>query len=258
MKQIILLTTLFISTFIVNAQTAVFDTIKFNELLSKANQLLVSEEIIDYSKQEFLLQYRDLSIKPNIQAYTYIHNGGWIVQFGLVKENIMEPVSRYFIDSIATLTKLENNQPRFNDSSFMQAIVSSYQSFQKAIDTCDFYISTIAIRNSDETISVFKLPAMQPSGQALYGCEWEYVYNKTGSILITTKNLLSTIKGIWIGQPREIWLNYREFEFPTIESLFFALKYRDFFTKLRIDTRNSISTTSRYENKEYIWTHKLK
>ena len=70
--------------------------------------------------------------------------------------------------------------------------------------------------------------------------------------------LVNTVTGVWIGQPRELWLNYRNTSVPTVGSLFFTLSYGDYFTRIRIDTQFSISTRSKDKNEFYTWTHKIK
>ena len=63
--------------------------------------------------------------------------------------------------------------------------------------------------------------------------------------------------GFKTGEPREIWLNYREKEKPTLGTIFFAWYYKDYFTKINIDNKTSFSTPFN-EGNSYTWIHVLK
>jgi hypothetical protein len=77
-------------------------------------------------------------------------------------------------------------------------------------------------------------------------------------VLLEQKSFVNVVTGVWIGQPRELWLNYRNADAPTVGSLFFTQSFRDYFTRIRIDTKISTSTTYKDNSGNYLWNHKIK
>lgn len=240
------------------AQKYTFDTVAFNQMEVLAKQLVETEDVIEYAKYQLQLQYKVISEDPNLQAYAFPFDNGWIAQFGVLEKSSFKPLIRYEIDSSIRIADTFKFSFSRRDSAFSQALSLSVQQMQAIIDTNSFYFSTVVIENEDKTLSIWYLPAFQPSGQALYGVEWCFNFTSKGDKIVSNRHFIGAIRGVWIGQPREGWLNYRTVNFPTVGSLYFALKYRDYFTRLRIDTLLSVSSTSRNALGGYFWEHKIK
>lgn len=231
-----------------------FDTIQFNQYLDFANQLIEYEF---YTKQatDKISQQEDVSV---IEWFSYKENNTWHTVGGNFKDDSFR-ISRHVIfDSINSISDYTGMYDTLKLNASGSALSMANTQFQLIRDTCNLYFNSFVHCNPDQTISVWFLPAFQPSGQAIYGYEWEYIFDKTGKNLVRQNSHTNILTGIWIGQPRELWLNYRNTDKPTVGSVFFALSFRDYFTRLRIDTRVSISTTSKNAAGNYIWTHKLK
>jgi len=50
----------------------------------------------------------------------------------------------------------------------------------------------------------------------------------------------------------------REIEKPTLGGVFFVWYYKAYFTKIVLETKNSISTLFQHEDKTYYWVHAVK
>jgi hypothetical protein len=233
---------------------AKFDSTQIDQYLDLASYFISCE---NYNQAATDRYKRDQDIS-SIEWITYLAQNRWHTAGIAITGNSFTLVKNLHIDSLGQVTEL----PLGTDTAWLSvpgsAVAFADQQFQLVRDTCNLYFNTFVHQNTDQTISVWFLPAFQPSGQAIYGCEWEYIFDKTGMNLLKQNAFTNKLTGVWIGQPREIWLNYRNTDKPTAGSVFFALSFRDYFTRLRIDTRVSTSTIAKSANGEYTWTHKMK
>lgn len=257
MNKILLLTLLMFS-FVSNGNTQdiekAFDTIKFSNQLELADWL-VEYEYYTQPAQDKLSKDMDIS---TTEWFSYKANDTWNIVGGIIAGNTFRITKHITIDSLDNIADYigECDSSMLNSSGL--ALSQAETHFQIVRDTSSMYFSSFVHRNSDQTISIWFLPALQHSGQAIYGCEWEYVFDKTGLNLLMSKPFINVVTGVWIGQPRELWLNYRNTDAPTVGSLFFAQSFRDYFTRIRVDTKISTSTISKDSKGNYSWNHKLK
>ena len=79
------------------------------------------------------------------------------------------------------------------------------------------------------------VPAFQPNGVAVYGGEGIYKIDPSGKKIIKDD---SSFKENFLGfnskPPREIWLNFRELDKPTLGAIFFVWYYKSYFTNIYI------------------------
>ncbi len=233
---------------------AQFDTTRFNQCIDLATYF-VSCENYNQAAIDRYMRTEDIS---SIEWLTYRSNDKWHTAGIVTTGNTFTLSKNIRIDTLGQVTELPLNEDTSWLSAPGSAVAVANQQFQLVRDTCNLYFNTFVHSNADQTISVWFLPAFQPSGQAIYGCEWEYVFDKTGKSFLKQNAFVNKLTGVWIGQPRELWLNYRNTDTPTPGSVFFALSFRDYFTRMRIDTRLSTSTIAKNANGEYCWIHKLK
>jgi hypothetical protein len=138
----------------------------------------------------------------------------------------------------------------------LEVLIKSDNEFQVVRDTCPFYFNRFIILNPDKSVSVWYLPDMQPSGQLIYGVEWEYIYDPETGSLLKTNFVNTSVKGIWPGQPRAQWIVNKSVKIPSVNSLYFALLYADYFTKIVIDNQHvtTIYQPSGSENTGWIYS----
>ena len=231
-----------------------FDTTQFNKQLENAYQLIEYEFYTQLAKNK----YRKIPETFDFEWFSYKGNNVWHSVGGNSNKNTFFIKSQITFDSLYNITEDNDFHDTLNLKALGSALAHANSQFQIIRDTSSIYFNSFVICNPDQTISIRYLPDFQPSGQALYGCEWEYIFDKTGKTFLRQNSYINGITGVWIGKPRELWLNYRNTDKPTIGSLFFALSFRDYFTRIRIDTKISTSTTSKDINGFYSWGHKMK
>ncbi len=231
-----------------------FDTAGFNSKLELANWLTEYDyffqlSTVKLSRQE---EYTDL------QWFSFTQDHVWHTIGGKIAGDKFCILKHVIVDSLLNISDYHGH----SDTSVLiasgNALFNADAHFQLVRDTSNIYFTSFVHSNADHSVSVWFLPAFQPSGQAIYGCEWEYLYNSTGNILLKQNTYAENITGLWIGQPRELRMNYRSSDTPILGSLFFALSFCDYFTCIRIDTKKSISTLSKDKSGKYAWSHSLK
>lgn len=239
-----------------NAQTSgqVFDTTQFNKQLDITNHLIEYE----FYTQLALDKYSKLPETSDFEWFSVKDNNTWHSMGGNSIGNTFAIKNHITFDSVNSILDYTGIIDTSNLNALGSALALANSQFKIIRDTSSIYFNSFVIRNPDQTISIRYLPAFQPSGQALYGCEWEYIFDKTGKSFLLKNSYINRITGVWIGQPRELWLNYRNTDKPSIGSIFFALSFRDYFTRIRIDTQISTITTSKDSAGNYVWTHKIK
>jgi len=122
-------------------------------------------------------------------------------------------------------------------------------------DTVNLRFNQYLRKNVNDEIEVWILPAFQPNATAVFGGEFHYVFSSTGNDLITQDNYCqSNFRGFKVVTPREIWLDFRDVDKPTLGAIFFVWSYKKYFTKINIETSISISTLFEIEGK-YNWAH---
>ena len=257
MKRILLYTVI-ISAFGLTGKTQssdyAFDTTQFNTQLELADWLVDYESYSQLALNEIAKQSQDtISV-----WFSYTETGYWHTIGGNFNKNNFRIDRHLTIDSLDRFSDFAGINDTAKINPLGLALLNAETQFQMVRDTCNIYFNSFLHLNSDQSISVWYLPAFQPSGQGIYGCEWEYVFNKTGRFLLKQKSNITTVSGVWIGQPRELWLNYRKIACPTVGSIFFILSFRDYFTRLHIDTQMSTSTSVKKPDGNYTWTHKMK
>lgn len=231
-----------------------FDTSTFSRNLGQANELVEC----DYITQ---MAIANLSQKEDVSAsdwYSVKISDTWHVIGSSLIGGSLNIDKHFIVDSLYTISVFSGTCDTSRLLAAGYSLDMANRLFQVIRDTSSIYFSSLVHLNPDQTVSIWFLPALQPSGQAVYGCEWEYTFDYSGKNLLKKIFFTNKVTGVWIGQPCELWLNYRNTAAPTVGSLFFALSFRDYFTRLRIDTQKSTSTIWKDNDGNYFWSHKLK
>jgi hypothetical protein len=245
---------LFTITAIAQNSVNIFDTVRFNKNLELANRMV---EYDFYNQLSLNKMGKEMDISKD-EWFSYPESKTWHTVGGSMKGNNFVINKHETVDSNLTISDYSGSIDTGRLNAYGRALSLAEKQFQTVRDTSSMYFSSFVLRNEDQTISIWFLPAFQPSGQGIYGCEWEYLFDKYGLVLLEQKSFVNVVTGVWIGQPRELWLNYRNADAPTVGSLFFAQSFRDYFTRIRIDTKISTSTTYKDNSGNYLWNHKIK
>lgn len=113
--------------------------------------------------------------------------------------------------------------------------------------------------NGDRSISIFLLPALQPADVAMYGGEFHYRFDEYGRKLLERNEYYrGGFKGFRLNNERDVKLAYEDVKYPTLGSVYFALRYRNRFREIRIETLESLSVLMFNQVRGYYWEHREK
>ncbi len=236
-----------------------FDTTRFNSML-QTTQWMCEYESVAWTADETHDRFREMPfIRFGQQGVCLIDSSGqWQVVYGSYKEDIFRPEFAARSESETLITIDPTTVDSVQLLPLFRALNQTYQAISHQTDSIEVHFDQFLRIHPDQSIEIHILPAFQPSGQGIYGAEWKFLYSPDGKKLITSTSYLQDIKGVWIGQPRELWLDYRSTGFPTMGAVYFAWYFKDFFTKIHIDTQLTRSTLSKDKAGNYEWKHLIK
>lgn len=183
-------------------------------------------------------------------------NNLWHAVYGKYANNKFDPVLHYTMDSKSKVTaSTEKLDAGFLNLHALALVTAGKQVTAKVGNQAPKFNQYIK-QNADKTFSVWILPAFQQDGLAVYGGEFIYAIDQTGSKITKDESYMqSGFRGFKTGNPREIWLNYSEIEKPTLGGIFFVWYYKEYFTKIFLDNKTSTSTVISTGDKTFTWVH---
>jgi len=138
-----------------------------------------------------------------------------------------------------------------------QALSKAFNEMKSVRDSTSIRFNHYIKENEKGNLDVFVFPAFQPDGTAIYGGEFVYEISSENEIVNDKSYYQGKFLGFKTDKPREIWLNYREKEKPTLGSVFFVWYYKDYFTNIYIDNKTSFTTLINDETSLH-WTTVIK
>lgn len=184
-------------------------------------------------------------------------NGGWHAVYGKYENGKFDLVFHFTMDDKSNVKRSDEKIDAKFLNDYSQALVTANNQVTVALkNTPHPLFNQYFKQNSNGTFTVWILPAFQPDGTAVYGGEFIYSIDRTGNKITKDETYLQTgFRGFKTGAPREIWLNYREQEKPSLGAVFFVLYYKDYFTKIFIDNAKSTSSIVQNADKSYLWVN---
>lgn len=184
-------------------------------------------------------------------------NNVWHAVYGKYENGKFDLVFHFTIDEKSIVKRTDEKVNAEFLNSYSRVLITANNQVTVALKNAPHPLFNQYIKqNADKTFTVWILPAFQPDGTAVYGGEFIYSIDKTGNKITKDESYLqSSFRGFKTGAPREIWLNYREQEKPSLGAVFFVLYYKDYFTKIFIDNSKSTSSIVQSADKSYLWVH---
>lgn len=184
-------------------------------------------------------------------------NGLWHAVYGKFADEKYEMVFHFTMDKDSKITRTTEKVDAGFLNSHSKALIKANQQMQTALkDVPAPRFNQYIKQNADKTFTVWLLPAFQTNRMAVYGGEFIYTIDRTGSKILKDESYFQgDFRGFKTEPPREIWLNYSELEKPTLGAIFFVWYYKSYFTKIFIETAKSTSTVIQTEPQNYIWVH---
>jgi hypothetical protein len=182
----------------------------------------------------------------------------WQAFYGKDVNGKFQSVFHYEVDTTDSFYRSLTGVDKAILNSYSRALVNASKEIELLQDTISLRLNKYLRKNVNNEIEVWILPAFQPNGTAVFGGEFHYVFSSTGNELISKDNYYQgNFRGFKVGEPREIWLDFRDVEKPTLGAIFFVWYYKKYFTKINIETGKNMSTLFESEG-EYNWVHAQK
>jgi hypothetical protein len=185
-------------------------------------------------------------------------SGAWHAVYGKLENNKFDQVFHFVIDSAGKIARTSDKLDEAFLVSHARALDLAITKLNESVPPNSPRHNSYIRLNADKTFTVWLLPAFQPDSVAVYGGEFVYMIDAAASRITKDESYFQgAFRGFKTAPPREIWLNYREKDKPTLGSIFFVWYYKQYFTKIFIDNSMSTSTVIKNGN-DYSWVHVMK
>ncbi len=179
----------------------------------------------------------------------------WHAVYGKLVDNKFDQVFHYVVDASGKITRT----PDKIDETFLvlhaRALDLAVTKLSETLPADSPRHNSYIKQNPDKSFTVWLLPAFQPNGLAVYGGEFIYTIDPAARKITKDESYFQgAFRGFKSTPPREIWLNYREKDKPTLGSIFFVWYYKPYFTSIMIDNSKSTSTVNK-NGDQYMWVH---
>lgn len=262
MKKLTILTILLTFSLVVFGQKKLddkpdFDIVDFNKKFEVAEWLVRYDYVAWKTTDEVMKQDKKELAKLGAEWFCFQDkNGVWHAVYGKFENEKYNLVFHFKIGKDSKVVKTDEKV----DAEFLNLHAKALQTASKKMystfkdDNVPRFNQYIR-QNADNTFSVWLFPAFQTNGLAVYGAEYIYTLDKTASIITKDESYKQkNFRGFKSSPPREIWLNYSEIEKPTLFGIFFVWYYKPYFTKINLETSNSVSSIIKI-NGSYSWIH---
>lgn len=231
-----------------------FDIADFNQKMEVADWLYEYDMIAWRTSDSVMTQdKKDLERLGN-EWFCFKQNDIWHAVYGKYENNQFDLVFHFVVDE-GQVSKTSETIDTTLLHRYSRALQTAAGQLKALRDTINLSFNQYIRENDDQTLSVWILPAFQPNSYAVYGGEFIYTIDQTGTkVLKDDSYFQGQFRGFKVDNPREIWIDYPEIEKPTLGAVFFAWYYKSYFTKIVIDTSKSISTPFMSDN-NWTWIH---
>jgi len=180
----------------------------------------------------------------------------WHAVYGKYQNNNYEIVFHYVVDTTYKISRIHEPVDTAILDSYSRALFTAQSQIQTFEDSMQIAFNPYVRQNDDMTFTVWIFPAFQRNSTAVYGGEFIYTIDATGTqILRDDSYFQGNFRMFKVDKPREIWLEYPELEKPTLGGVFFVWYYKKYFTNIFLETKNYVTTTIKNVDGSYSWVH---
>lgn len=234
-----------------------FDVVDFNKKAQIAEWLVQYDEVAWKTSDVVMKESKDELAKLGGSWFCYQDSQNlWHAYYGKLAGDSFDPVFHYTFDRSGKITRLKENGDQKLLNSYAKALALANAKLETVLSKGAPRFNQYIWKYPDDTFGVWLLPAFQPDGIAVFGGEAYYVIDKmTTKVVKEDTYFQPNFRGFKASPPREIWLDYREIEKPTLGTIFFVWYYKTYFTKINIDNAKSVSTVIKTDKDGYMWVH---
>ncbi|TDT40562.1 hypothetical protein CLV90_3411 [Maribacter spongiicola] len=243
----------FLTIFTIQAQR--FDIKDFNE------KTAIAEWLVDYDLAAWWstdsLMTKDKSRINRIGKEWFCFQDStqtWHSVYGKYENGVYDQVFHFIVKSSSDVKESTKKINSEFLNSHAKALNKAFEQSKGIRDSSGLRFNNYIRKNEKGNFNVYILPAFQPDGTAIYGGEFIYEITPENQIVNDQSYYQGNFRGFKTDPPREIWINYRELEKPSLGSVFFAWYYQPYFTKIVIDNKESFSTPFK-GGTEWTWIH---
>ena len=183
----------------------------------------------------------------------------WHAVYGKYENGIFDLVFHFTVDINSKVKRIYDKVDTILLNSYSRALITANNQINEVSNTNNLRFNQFIKQNENNTFSVWIFPAFQPNSTAVYGGEFIYIIDNSGTKILSNQSYFQgDFRGFKVDEPREIWLNYRDTEKPTLGAIFFVWYYKQYFTSIYIDCSKSNSTAFKHEDNTYTWIHAVK
>lgn len=235
-----------------------FDIKDFGEKTETAKWLLDYDLVAWYSTDSLMTKDKEKIGELGWEWFCFKDSADtWHSVYGKYENGKYDQIFHFIVKSQSEVT--ETNEQI--DITFLnkhgQALSRAFAEMKPISDSTSIQFNHYIRENEKGNLEVYIFPAFQSNGTAIYGGEFIYEISPENKIVEDKSYYKGQFLGLKTGEPREIWLNYREKEKPTLGSVFFAWYYKDYFTKIYINNKISFSTPFN-DGGNYTWLNVIK
>ncbi|OOG19765.1 hypothetical protein BWD42_07650 [Sphingobacterium sp. CZ-UAM] len=232
-----------------------FDSVDFNKKMEIAEWLYKYDMIAWQTSDSVLRQdKRDLE-RLGGEWFCLEKEDIWHAVYGKYQDNVFDQVFHFKVDRTGKVSKTTEIVDTTLTHRYSRALQQALAQMKGHNNGLNLKFNQYIRENADQTISVWILPAFQPNHTAIFGGEFSYTFDPSGTkILKDDSYFKGQFKGFKVDRPREIGLDYPELEKPTLGAIFFAWYYKSYFTKIVIENAENSSILQK-TNSGWEWTH---
>lgn len=232
-----------------------FDITDFNRKMEVAEWLCKYDMVAWCTSDSVMTQDKNEIERLGKEWFCFEQNDTWHAVYGKYENNLYDLVFHFKVDNKGQVIRTTETVDTTLLHRYSRALQTADNQLKALKDTVNLRFNQYIKENDDKTLSVWILPAFQPNSVAVYGGEFIYTIDQTGTqVLKDDSYFQGEFRGFKVDKPREIWINYCDTEKPTLGAVFFAWYYKSYFTKIVVDNSKSISTPFKYDN-SWTWIH---
>ena len=234
-----------------------FDVVDFNKKFETVKWLVEYDEIAWKTSDVAMGENKNEIAKLGDDWFCFQDSQkSWHAVYGKPTDGKFQTVFHYTFDAASKIVRSsEKPDQKFLDV-HASALSTAKTKLKATIPANSPVFNQYIRKEPDGTFGVWMLPAFQTDGTAVYGGEAYYSIDATGTKILREESYFQpNFRRFKSSPPREIWLNYRELEKPTLGTIFFVWYYKSYFTSIIIDNSHSTSSVVNTGKDGYIWVH---
>lgn len=238
-------------------KSGTFDIEDFNRKMEDV-EWLIKYDMVAWKTSDSAMAQNPKEVEMlGSEWFCFKENNLWHAVFGKYQDNNFDMVFHFVMDNKGVVKRTSDKVDTLLSNTFSRALITAQGKLSSSNAKANISFNQYIRKNSDNTITVWILPAFQPSKVAVYGGEFIYQIDSTGNnILKDDSYFTGQYQGFEVDNPGEVWLDYSQTDKPTLGGIFFAYYYKSYFPSIILDTQKSQSTLMQRENdKAYYWVH---